>query len=342
MTDYQRTVAQLREVASLFWPQELALEAAQVSVIPLLLETQEQFLSLLSFPLSHPKKLPEVIQAAELPANLLVKHLMVLTDFGGEKLQRINDNFALLFPDATLEYTWQGQSHTYSFQALPVSGRLTNQRLSVDGKRLVQSRGLDVLLLDVIMLLIFGSACLNEDTAVVLAACEVSDYLGKANELRQFVKQRYIWVSRITMGSKTNTLGQLTQQFVRDFLEVNLRIPDAVVVSSGKLPGIFHDDRNERSTSFDIVVRRQGKYVAVEVSFQVTTNSVIERKAGQARARYQQINAAGYRIAYVLDGAGNFQRENALSTICAHSHCTVAFSRAELDVLCQFIREYLS
>lgn len=341
MTNYQRTVAQLREVASLFWPQELALEAAQVSVIPLLLETQEQFLSLLSFPLSHPKKLPEVIQAAELPANLLVKHLMVLTDFGGEKLQRINDNFALLFPGGVLEYTWQGQDHSHLFRALPLSGRLTNQRLSVDGKHLVHPRELDALLLDVIMLLIFGAACLNTDTAAILSACEVSDYLGKANELRQFVKQRYIWVSRITMGSKTNTLGQLAQQFVRDFLAARLQIPDVIITSSGKLPGISHDDRNERPTSFDIVVHRPGKYVAVEVSFQVTTNSVIERKSGQAQARYQQINAAGYRIAYVLDGAGNFQREKALSTICAHSHCTVAFSRTELDILCQFIREYL-
>ncbi len=81
--------------------------------------------------------------------------------------------------------------------------------------------------------------------------------------------------------------------------------------------------------------------MALEVSFQVTTNSVIERKAGQARSRFQQIEKAGYKIAYILDGAGNFQRENALETICTHSHCTVAFSRSELKVLCQFIQEYL-
>ncbi|MFW5666488.1 hypothetical protein [Coleofasciculus sp.] len=32
-------------------------------------------------------------------------------------------------------------------------------------------------------------------------------------------------------------------------------------------------------TSFDLVVAYQNNYVAVEVSFQETTNSVIERKA---------------------------------------------------------------
>lgn len=79
----------------------------------------------------------------------------------------------------------------------------------------------------------------------------------------------------------------------------------------------------------------------MEVSFQVTTNSVIERKAGQAQARYNQIDKAGYKIAYVIDGAGNFQRDTALGTICRYSHCTVAFSQSELGVLCEFIRDYL-
>jgi hypothetical protein len=83
-------------------------------------------------------------------------------------------------------------------------------------------------------------------------------------------------------------------------------------------------------------------YVAIEVSFQVTTNSVIERKAGQARARYEQVTRAGHKIAYVLDGSGNFQRDAALRVICAHSHCTVAFSRSELDVLSQFLSEELT
>ncbi|MFC1936768.1 restriction endonuclease, partial [Chloroflexota bacterium] len=86
----------------------------------------------------------------------------------------------------------------------------------------------------------------------------------------------------------------------------------------------------------------ENKQIAVEVSFQVTTNSTIERKAGQAKNRYDQIEDKGYKIAYVIDGAGNFERETALGTICDHSHCTVAFSRNELEILCRFIREYFN
>ncbi|NES67067.1 MAG: hypothetical protein F6K24_18350 [Okeania sp. SIO2D1] len=83
------------------------------------------------------------------------------------------------------------------------------------------------------------------------------------------------------------------------------------------------------------------KYVAIEVSFQVTTNSVIERKGRQAKARYEQVEAAGHKIAYVIDGVGNFERQSALQTICLHSHCTLAFSKNELSILCNFLRDYL-
>jgi hypothetical protein len=76
------------------------------------------------------------------------------------------------------------------------------------------------------------------------------------------------------------------------------------------------------------------------VSFQVTTNSTIERKAGQAQARYELLKQAGHRIAYVIDGAGNFERQAALGAICRFSDCVVAFTPDEIGVLIDFLREY--
>jgi hypothetical protein len=144
------------------------------------------------------------------------------------------------------------------------------------------------------------------------------------------------------MGSRSNNLGQLAQQFVLSFIQENLDVPGTAIQANGTLPGVSHTDTQaNRATTFDIVVSNNGKFVAIEVSFQVTTNSVIERKAGQAKARNEQVTQAGHRIAYVLDGAGNFQRRTALQTICSFSHCTVAFSRSELRLLCEFLRENL-
>jgi hypothetical protein len=144
------------------------------------------------------------------------------------------------------------------------------------------------------------------------------------------------------MGSRSNNLGQLAQKFVLEYLQKNLHIDHVEFSSNGTIPDVTHTDvQTNRPTTFDIVVSKNEKYVAIEISFQVTTNSVIERKAGQAQSRYNQIDRKDYKIAYVLDGAGNFQRETALHTLCSYSHCTIAFSRSELDVLCEFLRGYL-
>jgi hypothetical protein len=87
-----------------------------------------------------------------------------------------------------------------------------------------------------------------------------------------------------------------------------------------------------------MVISNGKKFVAVEVAFQVTTNSVIERKSGQALNRFKQVNEAGHKIAYVIDGSGFFERHTALRVICDHSHCTVAYSNNELDLLIEFLR----
>lgn len=98
-------------------------------------------------------------------------------------------------------------------------------------------------------------------------------------------------------------------------------------------------------TSFDVVVDRKNdtsrhkKYVAVEVTFQETTNSTIERKGGQARDRFEKITSTRNFIAYIIDGAGNFSRTSAVRVLCDNSHCTVAYTPEEFNLLLEFIRE---
>jgi hypothetical protein len=82
--------------------------------------------------------------------------------------------------------------------------------------------------------------------------------------------------------------------------------------------------------------------VGIEISFQVTTNSTIERKASHASERQTLMKTAGHKIAYVIDGAGHFERSAAISKICQNSDCTVAYSDSEFDVLVDFLCESLS
>ena len=342
--NYQRTFEELEEVASKFWPSELSEMEAELSIIPLLLKTQDEFVSILGVRPRELDKLFEIVEASSLPANLFLKHLVILADFGGEMLKRVSREFERLFPEGKLNYYWRGKQRSYAFRALPKRA-FSNSSLKMDGKHLSTDHPLDDLQKDAIVLLLFGSTCSDGDAEIAstLARCEIGEYLGKPVELAQFIKQRYIWVSRITGGAKANDLGQIAQKFVAQYLTDNLHVPDIEIKSGGRLPGVTHTDSTTgRLTSFDLVVTNHVKHVAIEVSFQVTTNSTIERKSGQAKARYEQIEAAGHKIAYVIDGSGNFERETALRTICAHSHCTVAFSRSELDVLCDFLRAYFT
>ncbi|MDB9381979.1 restriction endonuclease [Nodularia spumigena CS-584] len=336
---YQRNVEDLRQLASMFWPSELSKQEAELSVIPKLIETQDQFIAILSVSVSNLNGLFQIIESSSLPANLFLKHLLVLADFGGEMIQRLNSQFDSIFPSKRLDYLWDTKSYSYSFLVLPVSGQLNNNKLGITGKKILEDQPLSQLHKDVIALILFGSNSTNEKASEILVKCEIGNYIGRTDKLQQFIKQRYIWVSRITAGSQSNSLGQITQTFVKEYLENHLNLPNVNIKANGQIPGISHTEDNN-PTTFDIVLSQENKYVAIEVSFQVTTNSVIERKAGQAKSRFEQIEALGYKIGYVLDGAGNFQRENALRIICSYSHCTVAFSRDELDVFCDFLKEY--
>lgn len=338
--NYRRSFEELDALASKFWPREISEKEAELSVIPLLLETQDQFISILKLETDDIENIFNIIGETSLRANLFLKHLAILADFGGESLGRISREFNDLFPTGTLNYTWKGQIKSYKFQALPRQS-MTNGSLRIDGKKLLERSSLSDVQCDAIAILLFGSAYSedNTKTALALAKCQIGDYLGKPDELESFIRQRYIWVSRITGGAQSNSLGQLAQQFVKTYIEKHLDISNVKVKTTGRLPGVTHTDtETDRNTSFDLVVTNDVHYVAIEVSFQVTTNSVIERKSSQARARYEQIEAAGHKIAYVLDGAGNFHRESALRVLCSYSHCTVALKISELEVLCDFLR----
>lgn len=345
MVGCKRTIDELEAKAVKWWPHELTKKEASLSIIPLLLKTQEEFISILKLSKENPTQVFEVLKASNFPANLFLKHLVVLADFGGEQIQRLNLNFDKLFPvtevlkPRSFEFFWNEKKHEYSFCGLPYHGVLNNDKLGIDGKSLIAGQTLDDLKRDMVVLLLFGSNSADPSVSEILGKCEIGNLLGKTEDLERYVRQKYIWVSRITGGAQSNTLGQVAQQYVVDFLKNNLP-KDYEVIPSGHIEGVTHTE-GRTLTKFDIGVKKGSKTVAIEVSFQVTTNSVIERKAGQAKARYDMVKKSGNYIAYIVDGAGNFQRRSAVSTICQFSDCTVGFSDEEFTVLTSFVKSAL-
>ena len=341
MPKYNRDINELKENATFWWPEELKKKNAKANIIPLLLQTQEGFVSILNLCKKDPFKIFELIEVSEFPANLFLKHLTVLADYGGEKIQRLGRAFKEIFPKNDqgqyyFDFFWNEEEYRYKFKAFPIKG-MGNNKFKIDGKGLTKEAALDDKTKDLIALLLFGSTSeFSEKGALYL--CEIGTLIGEEQNLGNYIQQRYISVSRITGGATANKLGQLAQTEVVDFL-INKLDKSFKIIRNGTIQLEGYDKVG--GMPFDIVVSKGDKFIGVEVSFQVTTNSTIERKSGQAVDRYVLMHKNGYKIGYVLDGAGNFQRSSALSTICNHSDCTVAYTLEEFKVLAEWIKEEL-
>jgi len=334
--DYRRTQEELKKKAILYWPKELSEKEKTASIIPMLLATQDKFISILDVSDSAPDSWKLALSATnELSANLFLKHLMVLSDVSGEIIKRLKNDFVRIFPRRIMTFSWKERIYRYRFRGIPIS-RIDNRILGVDGQGIQISQNLKPVTEDAVMLLLHGGAATGGMIPdIVKERCIIGTLMGEKPKLERFVKQRYIWVSRITGGATANALGQIAQDYVKEFLIKEL--PSWEIVRNGSIPGISQT-AGETDMTFDIVAHSpKNEWFAIEVSFQFTTNSTIERKSGQAEARANLLHKAGHKIAYVIDGAGNFERAAALANICRNSDCTVAFSQDEIQILAEFL-----
>ena len=213
-----------------------------------------------------------------------------------------------------------------------------NTKLDIDGVSITKVVPLSPLNKDMIMILLHGA---TSDVANLagLEKCEIGILLGDEIAIDKYIRERYLYVSRITTGANTNSLGQIAQTYVLETLRGFLS-QDYQLIRNGSI--ILNGYDKSDGMPFDVVVQKNGKKIGIEVSFQVTTNSVIERKSGQSENRFRLMNENGFWIAYVIDGAGNFQRSSAIRTICNFSDCTIAYSKEEIAILANFIQEKLN
>lgn len=342
-----RTIDDLENLACNWWPVEVREEALKMSILQYLLDTQERFISILQLAdKNKPEKLIELLNASSFDFHLFLKHLILLTDLGAEQLQRINKVFNSLFPDKILTYKLGRKVFSYQFKGLPTKGTLNNKKIRIDSLEHLQSSAYNKeICQDLIMMLIYGAASTDRRIRYVLYKCTCSDYLGDKALIEDYVRKNYIRVSKIIAGKVSNDLGNKAQEYARNYLETKLG-NNYRLQSNGKLPDVSENDGKTWAT-FDILVDRiddsgrYKKYVGVEVSFQETSNSVIERKATLAHNRFVQVVTKRCFVAYIIDGVGNFSRRAAVRTLCDNSHCTVAYTPEEFDVLVDFIRESL-
>lgn len=341
---FLRSIKDLEQVGSKWWPKEVREEAMKVSILQYLLDTQEDFISLLTLAdRNKPEKLFKLIEDADFEFHLFLKHLILLTDVGGEPIQRFNASFSEIFPNGELAYKVGNKAGSYKFAALPTKGTPNNKKMQSDSLENLKVTCKNVpLCKDLIMLLIYGANSVSPRTAAVLYKCNAYEYLGDKKLINEYVRQNYIRVSRIVGGKEATDLGNVAQSYAVRYLAEHLG-DNYNVVNAGTIPGVKMDD--DKEVTFDIVIDRKDddgkfkKYVGVEVSFQETSNSTIERKAREAQARFRNTQNKRCYVAYIIDGAGNFSRTSAVTDLCNNSHCNVAYTPSEFDLLIEFIKE---
>lgn len=220
--NFRRTLEELEEKSVKWWPKELEAEVAAQSAVQLLLATQEKFLSILKLSGKSTEQVFAVLEASEISANLFLKHLVTLADYGSEAIQRLGREFSAVFPINTdnnrhyFEYFHNGKRHKYTFEALPIKG-LGNAKLQLDGAAISKPLALTPLYRDMIMILLYAATS-DQAHLAALEKCEIGMLLGDDAALDKYVREKYIHVSRITTGANTNTLGQVAQRYVAEIL----------------------------------------------------------------------------------------------------------------------------
>lgn len=332
-----RSIDQIEEQAVKWWPRDLSRDPRSIQ---LLVDSQDKFLSLIKVSRNEPQSFLRLIQESDLAANHVLKHLCLLADYGGERIKRLAKEFKELFPAGELQYSYEGRSGRWKFSddicSRPES-LLSNPALGLDGEGMLTPKPSSPAIEDLIVILCYAGFSTNTVNGAFESAT-ISQYFGKPSAVELFVRTRYIYVSKITSGELTNARGQAAQQYAADELR-ELLGTGFIVDVNGKIPLKDHK-QNKNGLPFDLVVKRKGvdRFVGIEVSFQVTTNSVVERKAREAPAMLKNMRAAGHYVAYIVDGVGNFQRRNAWKTITENSDFSCAFKLSEFKLLSEFIK----
>ena len=258
MAGYIKDIVELQKNAVLWWPDNLKRLNANASIIPKLLESQNDFISILQLSKNSPTQIFDLVEVAKFPANLFLKHLVVISDYGGEPIGRLGKNFSEIFTETNssgktvMNYTWNSKEYIYTFEALPVRG-LNNKKLHNDGVSLQKAKPFDALKRDMVMILLFASTSDASEQAG-LDVCILGSLLGDEKVLKEHIKQLYIVVSRITGGAKANSLGQFAQKYIVDYLQNSLG-NNYNVVSNGYIILDGYTKRN--GMPFDVVIEKR-------------------------------------------------------------------------------------
>lgn len=320
------------------WPDAIRKQASRDQIF----EHHSQFVDqLLSLDL-RPNQLRKSLHNVDMPFPMFLKHLMILADFGGEPLRLIHQRRMHIFQNAKSRVAYliikrRGRKFRLQIREFHRKPRFDLKALGVTPEELLSRSPATELQVDTALILLTGHESTNSVLSGQLANSRVGDavrkHRGNTSAFNSFLCTRYLEVSSQVRGAKSNRLGQIMQRNIQSVLQKELGSNYIFGKKIGK-------------KSYDIVIQKapgssgpgSKKSVAIEVLFQETTNSTIERKGNLARAGRR---SKGVARCFVIDGYGAFKRESAVKKMIAQSDFSSNANPQQLKLLARFVKQFL-
>ncbi len=319
----------LKQAGYWFWTEDLRnTEIAQGT--NLLLESLDEFITILED--SEPSELIDNLLASrgEITSLLAVRHSMLATDISAEFLDRVR-RYLVFKGIRRLTMISDDQTIEYDMRRLAQFDRaLSNNQINSASEELLR---------DLLFIICYGNRVREFEEFTTFRRCALGEICGDERRVREYLSKLYIKFSRQTTGRSTAESGSIPEEIVREHLGRCLAERSNIrQMSANRLPAEIPGGPTQFDFVYEISTNTRGEvYVIIEVAFQETTNSVIERKARLAAEMFNRNNSDSLILCYVVDGAGYFARESALKKMIRYSDICVGLRPEELDRLCNFM-----
>lgn len=301
---------------SWFWSEDLIGEQNEHNLVSQLVDISDLIQQTLLN--SSPENLIEELKNLQdesgnrIPRALILKSLMILLDVSAEILDRVG-----LY------------CHYNSVISLNTSSGLYNLNcFGPDFKKGLSNENIykfannnELFFEDVLTLMLYAYDSEEFGSFITFKNFKLSTLVGNSSALTSFYLNRTI--------ENSSQIKQLKAVEYGNSLQTNVKNQILSALSQygvGSSPGNRYLDGKQ----FDLVLYKpeqdlpeeQWKWVIMEVAFQETTNSVIERKSSQAKLIYRNLEDTTHKLVYLIDGAGFVKRDKVTTTIYENTHFT--------------------
>lgn len=334
----EKEVRKLQKKGFWFWTKEISSASVEAPLVKSLKESRAAFISILTE--SEPSNLLQNLlnPSKPLTRKMAIKHAMIATDASAELLDRTKSYIA--FKKFKILHAQIGD-HKIEYRIKRL-GTIFTKRLT---NKLIYSANA-ALLSDLFYVICFGSTTSEFANFLSFRRFRLAELCGNHEAIQKHFQELYLDVSRQLTQLTAQSRGELLNTFVKSKLDACFANNSSIkYVENRRVPGV--GDKRAKALGgeqFDLVYAikpasgREIKYVAIEVAFQETTNSTMERKARQATLLFVVFNKMGYKLCFVVDGAGFLSaRPKALRDIIQSSHFRVTLKPEELFRLGAFI-----